>query len=168
MRLILFNFVRGFATSLEMEATAEADTGVTADEWMDVQKPALDALLADRDLPAFRAVLDSFEPDGYDMDLDNLRDGAQLPTSGVRSAEVMLEFVSHTRSNALRMASLSLGSCSLQRNPICRPTAEVGTVTMLSQLITDSWSRPFDGPTSTSTVKPRSREVIGATVTRER
>jgi AcrR family transcriptional regulator len=72
MHLILFNFVRGFATSLEMEATAEADTGVTADEWMDVQKPALDALLADRDVPAFRAVLDSFEPDGYDMDLDQL------------------------------------------------------------------------------------------------
>ena len=57
MHLILFNFVRGFATSLEMEATAEADTGVTADEWMDVQKPALEAVLADRDLPAFRAVL---------------------------------------------------------------------------------------------------------------
>ena len=72
MHLILFNFVRGFATSLEMEATAVADTGVTADEWMDVQKPALDALLADRDVPAFRAVLDSFEPDGYDMDLDQL------------------------------------------------------------------------------------------------
>ena len=72
MNLILFNFVRGFATSLEMEATAEADTGVTADVWMDVQKPALEAVLADRDLPAFRAVLDSFEPEGYDMDLDEL------------------------------------------------------------------------------------------------
>jgi DNA-binding transcriptional regulator YhcF (GntR family) len=72
MNLILFNFVRGFATSLEMEATAEADTGVTADEWMDVQKPALEALLADRDVPAFRTVLDSFEPDGYDMDLNEL------------------------------------------------------------------------------------------------
>jgi AcrR family transcriptional regulator len=72
MHLILFNFVRGFATSLETEATAEANTGVTADEWMDVQKPALQALLADRDLPAFRAVLDSFEPAGYDMDLDEL------------------------------------------------------------------------------------------------
>jgi DNA-binding transcriptional regulator YhcF (GntR family) len=72
MNLILFNFVRGFATSLEMEATAEADTGVTADEWMDVQKPALETLLADRDVPAFRTVLDSFEPGGYDMDLNEL------------------------------------------------------------------------------------------------
>jgi hypothetical protein len=72
MHLILFNYIRGFATSLEMEATAQADTGVTADEWMDVQKPALEAVLADQDLPAFRAVLDSFEPDGFDMDVDAL------------------------------------------------------------------------------------------------
>jgi AcrR family transcriptional regulator len=72
MNLILFSFVRGLATSLEMEATAEADTGVTADEWMDVQKPALEALLVDRNVPAFRTVLDSFEPGGYDMDLDEL------------------------------------------------------------------------------------------------
>ena len=63
MHLILFNFVRGFATSLEMEATAEADTGVTADEWMDVQKPA-GRFAGQQDLPAFRAVLTSFEPDG--------------------------------------------------------------------------------------------------------
>jgi DNA-binding transcriptional regulator YhcF (GntR family) len=72
MNLILFNFVRGFATSLEMEASAEADTGLTADEWMAVQKPTLEALLADRDVPAFRAVLDSFEPDGFDLDVDEL------------------------------------------------------------------------------------------------
>jgi AcrR family transcriptional regulator len=72
MNLILFNFVRGFATSLEMEATAEADTGVTADEWMEVQKPTLEALLTERDVPAFRTVLDSFEPDGFDLDLDEL------------------------------------------------------------------------------------------------
>jgi AcrR family transcriptional regulator len=72
MHLILFNYIRGFAASLEMEATAEANTGVTADEWMDVQQPALEALLADQDLPAFRTVLRSFEPNGYDMDVNQL------------------------------------------------------------------------------------------------
>jgi hypothetical protein len=55
-----------------MEATAEADAGVTADEWMDVQKPVLDAMLADHDLSAFRAVLDSYEPGGFDLNLDEL------------------------------------------------------------------------------------------------
>jgi AcrR family transcriptional regulator len=72
LHLILFNYVRGFATSLEMEATAEADTGVTADEWMHVQKPVLQTVLADLKLPAFRTVMDSFEPAGYDMNLDHL------------------------------------------------------------------------------------------------
>jgi hypothetical protein len=72
MNLILFSFVPCFATSLEMEATAETDTGLTADEWMDVQKAALEALLADRNVPAFRTILDSFKPNGYDMDLDEL------------------------------------------------------------------------------------------------
>jgi len=70
--LILFNYIRGFASSLEMEATAEADTGVTADEWMDVQRPALESLLADQDLSALRTILDSFGPDGYDLDVDAL------------------------------------------------------------------------------------------------
>lgn len=72
MHLILFNYIRGFASSLEMEATAEANTGVTADEWMDVQQPALEALLTDQDVPAFRTVLSSFEPNGYDMDVNQL------------------------------------------------------------------------------------------------
>jgi DNA-binding transcriptional regulator YhcF (GntR family) len=72
LHLILFNYVRGFATSLEMEATAEANTGVTADEWMDVQKPALERLLADQDLPAFRTVLNWFGSEGYDMDVNEL------------------------------------------------------------------------------------------------
>jgi AcrR family transcriptional regulator len=87
MQLILFNYIRGFATSLEMEAAAEADTGVTADEWMDVQKPALEVLLADQDLRAFRTVLDSFEPGGYDMDVNELFEaGLRYLLDGFRRA----------------------------------------------------------------------------------
>jgi DNA-binding transcriptional regulator YhcF (GntR family) len=87
MHLILFNYIRGFATSLEMEAVAEADTGVTADEWMDVQKPALEAVLADQDVPAFRTVLDSFGQNGYDMDVDQLFEaGLDYLLEGFRKA----------------------------------------------------------------------------------
>ena len=32
----------------------------------------LDAVLADHDLPAFRTVLDSYHPGGYDLDIDEL------------------------------------------------------------------------------------------------
>ena len=41
----------------------------------------------------------------------------------------------------------------------------VEMVAMLSQLITESWSIPLRGPTGTSVVIPRTREVIGAIVT---
>ena len=68
---------------------------------------------------------------------DNIRNGDFLVGADhFRSLPIQVRYVQ--RSNAARIASLSLGSCSLQRNPICRPTAEVGMVTMLSQLITES------------------------------
>jgi AcrR family transcriptional regulator len=87
MHLILFNYVRGFATSLAMEAAAEADTGVTADEWMDIQKSALETVVASQGSRALRTVLDSFEPEGYDMDLDELFDtGLQYLLNGFGEA----------------------------------------------------------------------------------
>ena len=87
LHLILFNYIRGFATSLDMEATAEANTGVTADEWMDVQKPDLERLLADQDLPAFRTVLNSFGSAGYDMDVNELFEaGLDFLLQGFRAA----------------------------------------------------------------------------------
>ena len=88
MHLILFNYVRGFGTNLEMEATAEGDTGVTADEWMLVQRPTLQTVLGDQQLPAFQMVMDSFEPDGYDMNLDHLFEvGLGYLLEGFRSAK---------------------------------------------------------------------------------
>ena len=85
--LIFFNFVRGFATSLEMEATAEANTGVTADEWMDVQKPALEALLADRDVPAFRAVWTRLSQRGMTWTSTSYSSRARLPARRVPAGD---------------------------------------------------------------------------------
>ena len=70
--LILFNHVRGSATPLEPERDAEADTGLTGDEWMDAQHPRLRAALAMRDSPALTRTLDALEANGYDQDLDAL------------------------------------------------------------------------------------------------
>lgn len=71
-----------------MEVAAEANTGVTADEWMDVQKPALERLLADQDLPAFRTVLNSFGSDGYDMNINELFEaGLGFLLQGFRAAQ---------------------------------------------------------------------------------
>lgn len=70
--LIVFDHVRGAATSLEPERQAEADTGVTGDEWMDTRGPELRATMATRDLPVLLRTMDALMTDGYDHDLDAL------------------------------------------------------------------------------------------------
>ncbi|MDN5919186.1 MAG: TetR/AcrR family transcriptional regulator C-terminal domain-containing protein [Pseudonocardia sp.] len=71
-QLILFNFVRGVAVSLESEQQAEADTGRTADEWVDDHEPGTLVALGTRDLPALRHTMDRLVGHGYDLDLDHL------------------------------------------------------------------------------------------------
>ncbi|MFB7946385.1 TetR/AcrR family transcriptional regulator, partial [Kitasatospora phosalacinea] len=64
--LTLFNYVRGTALNLEMEATAEAATGQDFEEWMDQREDAFLELVAAH--PTFlRLTLE-----GYDFDLDRL------------------------------------------------------------------------------------------------
>ena len=62
-------YVRGCAISLEAEARAEQDTGLTADQWMRATQPAFDAVLAAGSFPMLAAVGD--EPEIV-MDLDSL------------------------------------------------------------------------------------------------
>jgi AcrR family transcriptional regulator len=67
--LTVFTFVRGLAMNLEMEAEAEAASGLTGDEWMSSQEAALTALVADGRHPTFARVLGSMD---FDLDLDAL------------------------------------------------------------------------------------------------
>ncbi|MDP9863102.1 MULTISPECIES: TetR/AcrR family transcriptional regulator C-terminal domain-containing protein [Streptosporangium] len=69
VHVLLYSYVRGIAVNLESEAQAEADTGVTGDEWMDTQEPVLSGQLASGALPTFSRVVADLE-DGYDLDLD--------------------------------------------------------------------------------------------------
>ncbi|QKW23460.1 TetR/AcrR family transcriptional regulator C-terminal domain-containing protein [Kitasatospora sp. NA04385] len=64
--LTLFNYVRGTALNLEMEAAAEAASGHDAEEWMDRQEGVFMELVADH--PTFLRVT----REGYDFDLDRL------------------------------------------------------------------------------------------------
>ncbi|MER8185936.1 TetR/AcrR family transcriptional regulator C-terminal domain-containing protein [Kitasatospora sp. NPDC094015] len=66
--LTLFNYIRGTALNLEMEAEAEALSGLTNDEWMDTQEPPLLALLTTGRYPTFARLATT----GYDFDLDGL------------------------------------------------------------------------------------------------
>jgi AcrR family transcriptional regulator len=67
--LTVFTFVRGMAMNLELEAEAEATSGLTGDEWMAGQEQALESLVADGRHPNFARVLRDME---FDLDLDQL------------------------------------------------------------------------------------------------
>jgi AcrR family transcriptional regulator len=79
--LTVFTFVRGLAMNLELEAEAEAASGLTDDEWMSGQEAALEALVADGRHPNFTRVLSSMD---FDLDLDALFEfGLQRLLAGI-------------------------------------------------------------------------------------
>jgi AcrR family transcriptional regulator len=80
----VFAYVRGVALTLEAEAQAEQDTGLTADEWADRQTEQMAALVAAGNLTGFRALLaDGFE---FDYDLDRLFEfGLELVLDGLKA-----------------------------------------------------------------------------------
>ena len=79
--LTVFTFVRGLAMNLELEADAEAASGLTGDEWMGTQESALAALVADGRHPFFTQVLSGMD---FDMDLDALFEfGLQRLLAGI-------------------------------------------------------------------------------------
>jgi AcrR family transcriptional regulator len=66
--LTLFGYVRGTALNLEAETRAEQDTGMTADEWIGAQEPALLGLFTSGRYPVFQRLVQQ----DYDFDLDTL------------------------------------------------------------------------------------------------
>jgi hypothetical protein len=66
--VMLFSYVRGMAVNLESEAQAEAESGLTADEWMDTNADTLAALAAGGSFPHFKRVASL----DFDLDLDAL------------------------------------------------------------------------------------------------
>lgn len=67
VHLTLFSHVRGLAVSLEPEAVAQQETGMTYDEFIDTQDAEFTALVASGAYPAFHAVAAASE---FDLDLD--------------------------------------------------------------------------------------------------
>jgi DNA-binding transcriptional regulator YhcF (GntR family) len=79
--LTVFAFVRGLAMNLELEAEAEAASGLTDDQWMAAQEQELAALVADGRHPAFAGVLSGMN---FDLDLDALFEfGLQRLLAGI-------------------------------------------------------------------------------------
>jgi len=69
VHLTLFSHVRGLAVSLEPEAVAEQETGISYEEFIDSQDAALSALIASGRYPTFLAVVSAVD---VDLDLDEL------------------------------------------------------------------------------------------------
>jgi DNA-binding transcriptional regulator YhcF (GntR family) len=83
VHVMLFSYVRGMAVNLESEAQAEAESGLTADEWMDVHVGAVTAIAAGGDFPHVSRMtgLD------FDLDLDALFElGLRCLLDGLRGA----------------------------------------------------------------------------------
>jgi DNA-binding transcriptional regulator YhcF (GntR family) len=65
----MLGYVRGTAASLEPEAQAQQDTGITDDQWMESQESAMAQLLASGRFPTFASVAAC---QNLDLDLDSL------------------------------------------------------------------------------------------------
>ncbi|MGH3175065.1 MAG: TetR/AcrR family transcriptional regulator C-terminal domain-containing protein [Streptosporangiaceae bacterium] len=66
--LTLFNYVRGTAINLALEADAAADSGLTSDEWLDTQHASLRSVIASGQFPLLERVIAA----DVDADLDTL------------------------------------------------------------------------------------------------
>ncbi|GAA0947091.1 TetR/AcrR family transcriptional regulator C-terminal domain-containing protein [Virgisporangium aurantiacum] len=72
LQVLLYSYVQGLAINIEREAHAAATTGVSEDEWMRQQGPAMGAIAATGRYPAFTRLMDAFAVGGYDLDLDRI------------------------------------------------------------------------------------------------
>lgn len=87
--LTLFNYVRGTAVNLVIEAAAEASTGMTNDEWMKAQEPVVASVLRSGDFPVLSRINEADL--GIDVEalfetgLRYLIDGLSGSTAGVRA-----------------------------------------------------------------------------------
>src|SRR5580658_1152888 len=68
IHITLVNYVRGTAVNLELEADAEAASGLNSEEWLDTQGPALRSIVAAGRFPVFERLTAT----DYDFNLGNL------------------------------------------------------------------------------------------------
>ncbi|MBE1462941.1 TetR/AcrR family transcriptional regulator C-terminal domain-containing protein [Kibdelosporangium phytohabitans] len=72
LHVLLFSYVQGVAIHLEREQQAAGSSGLSEDDWMDAQAPALETITGDGRFPTFARMLNTLAAEGYDLVLDNL------------------------------------------------------------------------------------------------
>jgi AcrR family transcriptional regulator len=68
IHITLVNYVRGTAVNLELEADAEAASGLNSEEWLDTQVPAMRSIVEVGRFPVFERLTAT----DYDFNLENL------------------------------------------------------------------------------------------------
>jgi DNA-binding transcriptional regulator YhcF (GntR family) len=71
LHVLAYSYIQGIAVNLEREAHAEAVSGLSDDQWMRIQEPAMEALATSGGYPVFAGTIGALD-DGYDLDLDEL------------------------------------------------------------------------------------------------
>lgn len=71
LHIVLYSYGSGLAANREREASARAATGLTDEQWVDTQLPALTSIVRSGRHPQFAALLGGLDG-GYDFDLDAL------------------------------------------------------------------------------------------------
>nr|WP_042196847.1 GntR family transcriptional regulator [Kibdelosporangium sp. MJ126-NF4]CEL22591.1 Transcriptional regulator, GntR family / Transcriptional regulator, TetR family [Kibdelosporangium sp. MJ126-NF4]CTQ89733.1 Transcriptional regulator, GntR family / Transcriptional regulator, TetR family [Kibdelosporangium sp. MJ126-NF4] len=72
LHVLLFSYVQGIAVHLEREQHAAGTSGLSEDDWMDSQAPALAAITDSGRYPTFGRMITTLTAEGYDLVLDNL------------------------------------------------------------------------------------------------
>jgi DNA-binding transcriptional regulator YhcF (GntR family) len=72
LHVMLFSYVNGVAVHLERERQALGASGLSEDEWMDDQAPAMGRIIDSGRYPTFARMLGTLSEEGYDLDLDHL------------------------------------------------------------------------------------------------
>ncbi|MBM2622915.1 TetR/AcrR family transcriptional regulator C-terminal domain-containing protein [Actinoplanes sp. LDG1-06] len=68
VQIMLFTFVRGLSTALEIENEAVRETGLTSEQWMETQEGSLEGMIGSGALEHFRELTEH----GFDFGLDQL------------------------------------------------------------------------------------------------
>jgi DNA-binding transcriptional regulator YhcF (GntR family) len=84
LQILLYSYGQGLAVNIEREAHAQADTGVSDEQWVDAQGPVLKEFAGS--FPNFARMIGGLPASGYDFNLDALFEtGLQTMLDGFAS-----------------------------------------------------------------------------------
>ncbi|MEW9556252.1 TetR/AcrR family transcriptional regulator C-terminal domain-containing protein [Nonomuraea sp. NPDC050783] len=72
LHVLFFSHVQGIAIHLERERQALSASGLSENEWMDLQAPRMEAIVSSGRHPTFARVLTTLAAESYDLILDDL------------------------------------------------------------------------------------------------